>query len=90
MNEPSYIIDGLKFYQTCIACPEQYDVFDQSDKQVGYLRLRGGWFRVDYPECLMETIYEHHFPDTFKGCFDEDERNTFLKIAAQKIKERLS
>lgn len=36
--------------QTCYAYPEQYDVF-LDGKQVGYLRLRHGYFRCDYPNC---------------------------------------
>ncbi len=43
---------------TCSACPEQYDVFDkQEQRQVGYLRLRHGYFRADYPDCGGNTVY---------------------------------
>ena len=35
---------------TCFACPEQYDVFLDGE-QVGYLRLKHGVFRCDYPAC---------------------------------------
>lgn len=39
------------------ACPEQYDAYI-GERVVGYLRLRHGHFRVDYPDCGGETIYE--------------------------------
>ena len=79
----------LKFVQTCGACPEQYDVFLQ-DVQVGYLRLRHGYFRVDCPglDEKSETVYEHSFDDGYKGLFDdEEEREKFLEIAREKIAE---
>jgi hypothetical protein len=41
---------------TCSTCPEQYDAFI-GDRKVGYLRLRWGEFRVDYPDCGGEMIY---------------------------------
>ena len=78
----------LKFVETCSACPEQYDVF-LGDKQVGYLRLRSGWFRVDFPECGGETIYEHYFDDGWKGCFDDTERDYFLKEAEKAIIKKI-
>jgi hypothetical protein len=48
----------LTFVQTCPACPEQYDAVDETGQQVGYLRLRHGRFRVDYPHNGGTTIYE--------------------------------
>ena len=47
--------DEVELIKTCHACPEQYDAFFQG-KQIGYLRLRHGEFRVDYPDCGDETI----------------------------------
>lgn len=38
----------LRIVQTCGACPEQYDVFDEDDNYVGYLRLRHGHFTAEY------------------------------------------
>ena len=45
-------------------------------KKIGYLRLRHGEFRVDYPDCGDETIYysQEMLGD---GCFEEDEREYF-------------
>lgn len=73
---------------TCGACPEQYDAFDEvTGKQVGYLRLRHGHFRVDYLKCGGETIYEA-CPQG-DGCFDEDEREYYLKFAVHAIERRI-
>lgn len=81
--------DGLKFVSTCLACPEQYDVYDlQTKKQVGYVRLRWGRLRVDYPDVRGHTVYEHSFPDGLQGCFDTDEQRTeHLTKAAKALKE---
>jgi hypothetical protein len=81
-------IDGLKFLLTCGACPEQYDVYNGIRQQVGYVRLRGGWFRVDANQCGGETVYEHQFDDEWQGCFDDDEqRMKYLQLAADAIKK---
>lgn len=73
------VIDGYRLEMTSCACPEQYDVFDAAGKQVGYLRLRHGYFRADYPDHGGETVYES---DTNgDGIFDEDERLPELKAA---------
>lgn len=77
-------IDGLKLVCTCGACPEQYEVFD-GDKQVGYLRLRHGWFRADVPKCGGETIHEAY--PRGDGIFDDDERLAHLTEAVKKIRE---
>jgi len=81
-------IEGLKLVQTCGACPEQYDVFDKDDKQVGYLRLRHGLFRVDFPKCGGEIIYTAG-PEG-DGCFDCDERDFYLSEAVKAIKLKLN
>jgi hypothetical protein len=82
------VIDGLEFELTCVACPEQYDVFDENHKQVGYVRLRFGNLTCDYPDYRGDEIYHHEFEeeDGFKGSFDDDnERNEFLKTIAETI-----
>jgi hypothetical protein len=77
---------GFRFVMTCIACPEQYDVFDVSGKQAGYVRLRHGELRCDYPNCGGETIYE--VDAIGDGCFDTDEERDFhLGKIAGKLKE---
>ena len=72
---------------SCSACPEQYDAFDEEGKQVGYLRLRHGFFRVDFPDCGGETIYE--VSPRGDGCFDDDERDRYLRFAVDAIERRI-
>ncbi len=72
---------------TCGACPEQYDVFDSNGKQVGYLRLRYGKFKVWYPDVIVEggkIIYQHVFEDDWKGTFHDDEEREFFLTEAVK------
>jgi hypothetical protein len=68
-------INNLRFVMTCTACPEQYDVFDSSGKQVGYVRLRHGKLRCDYPVCGDEVIYEAE--PKGNGGFDSDDERIF-------------
>lgn len=86
MNTPLEI-DGLKLVCTCGACPEQYDVFDAQGKQVGYLRLRHGHFRADYPDCGGETVYESDTKGD--GVFDDEERMVEIKKAIAAIKAKM-
>ena len=76
-------INNFEFKRTCVACPEQYDVFDEYGVQVAYIRLRHGCLRVDAPDCGGDTIYTHEFRDNLLGCFDNDnQRMRYLtKIA---------
>jgi len=79
------VIDGYRLFCTCGACPEQYDVFDDETKQqVGYLRLRHGYFRADVPDCGGETVYESN--TLGDGIFDETERLPELTKAIAAIK----
>lgn len=73
---------GYDLVLTCGACPEQYDVFKDGE-QVGYLRLRHGYFRADYPDCGGETVYTAT-PEG-DGIFEEDERDFYLTAAIQAI-----
>ena len=77
----------IKLVLTCGACPEQYDAYID-DKQVGYLRLRHGHFRVDYPTCGGETIYEAH--PLGDGDFEAGERDYYLRFAVDAILRRLA
>jgi hypothetical protein len=81
-------IDGLKLVCTCMACPEQYDVFDSSGNKVGYLRLRHGTFRADFPDCGGETVYRSS--TLGDGTFDDAERDVELGRAIAAIKKKLS
>jgi hypothetical protein len=80
-------IEGLRLVCTCPACPEQYDVFDSAEKQVGYLRLRHGTFRADYPGCGGETVYQ--VSTKGDGVFSDDERQQELTNAVKALKQRI-
>lgn len=82
-----YAKNGLLLVLTCEACPEQYDVFNGAE-QVGYLRLRHGEFRVDFPDCGGETIYEAE--PNGDGTFDANERLVYLTKAMRAILLRLN
>ena len=83
-------IKGLDFHQTCVAFPEQYDV-EYNGEIAGYVRLRGGILRVDYPNCGDETIYITNVRDGNCGMFEsQEEREQYLNIAAEKILEKMS
>ncbi len=76
----------IRLDQTCGACPEQYHAYI-GEKQVGYLRLRWGHFRVDFPDCGGKTIYSAY--PKGDGIFEPEERNYFLKKAKQAIIKEL-
>lgn len=74
-----------RLVRTCGACPEQYDAFDDDNggEQVGYLRLRNGYFYVQCPGSGGATVYETS--TTGDGCFDEGERDYHLRFAVAAI-----
>jgi len=85
------IVEGLKFRLTCHACPEQYEVFTEDNKQVAYVRLRHGDLSCRCPDHYGEYVYSggsgegEFFGD---GCFDtEEDREKMLPKIAQKINE---
>jgi hypothetical protein len=86
-SDQDIIIDGCRLIMTCSVCPEQYEVFDENTRdQIGYLRLRHGWFRADAPKCGGETVYEAY--PIGDGCFDnDDERIEYLTKAVRAIQE---
>lgn len=80
----------LTFKITCLACPEQYDVFDEENNQVAYVRLRYGKLKAHAPDYGGLILYEHKFNDDLKGAFDSDEgRMIFLNKIAEKIVENI-
>ena len=86
-DDTDIIIDGCRLICTCSACPEQYDVFDDdTGVKIGYLRLRHGYFRADYPDCGDDTVYEAQ-PEG-DGCFEEHERQKYLTEAVSALISR--
>jgi len=79
----SHEIDGVKLELTCGACPEQYDAYI-GDEQVGYLRLRHGFFTVECPDCGGERVYEAE--PNGDGLFDDIEREFYLREAVSAVK----
>ena len=90
MTFETYKVNDFVFNLTCSGCPEQYDVFDSNGNQVGYVRLRWGYLRVDYPHHGGEVIYDYEFSDGWKGSFTEEEREHYLKEIAEAISNRIA
>lgn len=86
-SDSDFIIAGCRLIRTCYACPEQYDVFlEKTGDQIGYLRLRHGWFRADYPDHGGETVYEAD--PKGDGIFEDDERIEHLTAAVNALKQK--
>lgn len=49
------IIKGLNFIETRSACPEQYEVKDEQENMVGYVRLRYGGLTCEYSDVSVEV-----------------------------------
>ncbi len=77
----------IRLEQTCGACPEQYDAY-VGDRQVGYLRLRWGYFCVEVPYD-GKVVLDHQFDDHWQGSFEDDQREEWLSKAKQAILEAL-
>jgi hypothetical protein len=77
----------IKLKRTCTACPEQYDAMMNGDK-VGYLRLRHGVFTVHFPDENGHQIYYSEKSDGH-GEFTDEERDYFLSVAKDKIKQNI-
>lgn len=87
MSNPQHIEEhlGLSFRRTCSSHPEQYDVFDENNNQVAYVRLRYGTLRVVVPEFGGETVLHQDFAD-YRGAFEgPGERDFWLNVAARRI-----
>lgn len=76
---------GADLECTCWACPEQY-VVRKDGVQIGYLRLRHGHFRANYPDHGGEVVYE---ADTEgDGAFTDVEREVYLTKAVAALLKR--
>lgn len=88
LKEEESLKSKFRLHQTCWAYPEQYDVF-LGEKQVGYLRLRHGMFRCEYPDVGGEIIYTN--TECGDGTFDDDEtRERCLEAAVAAIAKKLN
>lgn len=76
-------IDGYQIELTCHACPEQYDVFDSRGEQVGYLRLRHGYFAAYFPDSGGECVFSAE--PQGDGMFESYERYRYLELAIKAI-----
>lgn len=74
----------LELKRTCAAAPEQYELF-RDGRQIGYLRLRHGFFRAHYPDHnAPESVYSTGVRGG--GAFyDDEERSRELRAAAVEI-----
>ena len=83
----SFYIGDFEFKLTCVAFPEQYDVFDAYGVKVAYVRLRQGCLSVDVSNCGDETIYTHNFLSRM-GCFkNKRQRIRYLKKIAKILRK---
>lgn len=78
MSSQLELAEKIELVKTCNFCPEQYDAFIDG-KQVGYLRLRHGYFAVQYPGPMGEIVYEAE-PEG-DGLFEDGEREGYLAAA---------
>lgn len=79
-------IGNYIFRQTCAACPEQYDVFDETGKQVAYIRLRWGGLTASCPDVGCSIVYSADIGDGMTGCFTSaKERAYHLRKIAERI-----
>lgn len=84
------LINELDFRQISGACPEQYDVYDMSNKQVGYVRLRWGHLTARYSP-RGKLVYEFSFEDGLLGMFaDENEREYHLGQIANALTRQIN
>jgi hypothetical protein len=78
-----------KLELTCFMCPEQWDVYRDCAK-VGYIRLRHGDLRVDYPDCGGKTLLDFSSGAYGDGAFDTEElRNFYLLKLVKAIDEEI-
>ena len=83
------MIDGYELRCTCLALPEQYDVY-RDGAQVGYIRFRWGVLRVDVPDAGGETVLCLE-PDgnynELSGMFRDEDRQPLLEQSVRAIKK---
>jgi hypothetical protein len=68
-------LEDIQLKEGCGACPEDYEAY-LNGKQVGYLRLRWGTYRVFYKD-FGEMLVYYAYPKGH-GVFYPDEREYYL------------
>ena len=82
----TFDILGCELKCTCGECPEQYEVF-RGGKQIGYLRLRHGYFTAfALGDHVVETVFEA--APRGDGRFKDDEREGYLVQAVLALLEK--
>lgn len=80
-------LDNVVLKQTGAACPEQYEVYTADGVvtvQIGYLRLRHGYFKAVYPDHNGEVAYDAN--PAGEGAFaSEEEREFYLRNAVKAL-----
>lgn len=74
-------IGEYELVRTCEACPEQYEVY-LGAKEVGYLRLRHGFFYASVPDCVGTRVYESRPKGDGYFAYDERQRELTAAVAA--------
>lgn len=78
------VADKISLVRALTTSPEIYDAYI-GEKSVGYLRLRGGVFRVSFPDRDGNVILNVN--PKGKDEFEDDERERFLLMAKDAIAE---
>lgn len=71
----------IRLEELCSDYPEAYNLFIQ-DKEVGYLKVRGGIFSVEYDltsKIIFTTVVDGD------GCFCDHERDYFLRKGIKEV-----
>jgi hypothetical protein len=74
---------GINFVESCYACPESYDAYLE-DKNIGYAKLRRGFFYVEYPNIGGTVVFEGH-PRGDGRFTDDSDREHFMTHAARAL-----
>lgn len=82
------LIHGYRLELTCVACPEQYDVYDLADRRVAYFRLRHGHFTVSVPDYEGEVVYSAH--PKGDGIFEDNERLAYLARGIEAVQAHIA
>ena len=73
----------IELVETCGACPEQSEAYFNNE-EIGYLRLRHGYFRAEYKGTIVYDAYPKG-----DGSFEYNERKKYLKKAKKAIYKAL-